>query len=53
VRENLGGHLRAFVATGVDDGVIHLWSKGCEQLYGWTAAEATGQVMFELQRTRP
>jgi PAS domain S-box-containing protein len=40
-----------FVTTGVDDGIIRFWSKGCERLYGWMAAEALGQPMFDLLRS--
>lgn len=30
------------------DGVIFGWTAGCERLYGWTQAEAVGQVAHEL-----
>lgn len=30
------------------DGVISYWSTGSTRLYGWTAAEAVGQVVHEL-----
>jgi two-component system sensor kinase FixL len=33
-------------------GKITHWSRGCEQLYGWTAAEAVGQRKYELLRSR-
>ncbi len=33
------------------DGVIEHWTEGCESLYGFTAAEATGQVLHDLLRT--
>jgi PAS domain S-box-containing protein len=33
------------------DGTIRFWSKGCELLYGWTAAEALGRRSQELLRT--
>ncbi|MBV9653562.1 MAG: PAS domain S-box protein [Acetobacteraceae bacterium] len=33
------------------DGTIRHWSKGCERLYGWTAAEAVGCVSHDLLRT--
>ena len=26
-----------------DQGIVRLWSEGCEQLFGFTASEATGQ----------
>ncbi|WP_448661337.1 PAS domain S-box protein [Sphingomonas sp. CJ20] len=34
------------------DGRISYWSQGCEQLYGWTAAEATGRRKYALLRSR-
>ncbi|CAH2599157.1 Histidine kinase [Rhodovastum atsumiense] len=33
------------------DGIIRVWSKGAERLYGWTAAEAIGRTSDELLRT--
>lgn len=33
------------------DGVIEHWSEGCERLYGFSAAEATGQVSHDLLHT--
>ncbi len=33
------------------DGVISRWTAGCEQLYGWTRAEAVGQVVHDLLLT--
>jgi PAS domain S-box-containing protein len=33
------------------DGVIEHWTEGCEQIYGYTAAEATGQVLHDLLHT--
>jgi PAS domain S-box-containing protein len=33
------------------DGTIRFWSHGCDSLFGWTAAEAVGQVSHELLRT--
>ena len=35
-----------------DDNVIRHWSRGCEELYGWTAAEALGRNRIELLHTR-
>jgi len=36
------------IAIADIDGRIIRWSKGCEQLYGWAAAEARGRVKHEL-----
>lgn len=36
------------IAIADIDGRIIRWSKGCEQLYGWPAAEARGRVKHEL-----
>jgi PAS domain S-box-containing protein len=33
------------------DGTIRFWSDGCERLYGWTAAEAMGQLSHVLLQT--
>lgn len=33
------------------DGNIDFWSRGCEKLYGWTAAEAVGQNTHRLLNT--
>jgi chemotaxis family two-component system sensor kinase Cph1 len=33
------------------DGVIEHWTAGCERLYGWTAAEAVGQMAHVLLKT--
>lgn len=43
--------LGAYMACDMD-GTIRHWSGGCERLYGWTAAEAVGQVSHALLRTR-
>ena len=42
--------LAAFMAREVD-GTIRFWSRGCERLYGWTAAEALGQPAHALLGT--
>lgn len=34
------------------DGVIQRWTSGCEQLYGWSAAEAVGKVVHDLLQTQ-
>ncbi|MBY3095168.1 PAS domain S-box protein [Rhizobium laguerreae] len=34
------------------DGVIQRWTSGCEQLYGWSAAEAVGKVVHQLLDTQ-
>ncbi len=34
------------------DGVIQRWISGCEQLYGWSAAEALGKVVHDLLDTQ-
>ncbi|RSU48525.1 hypothetical protein CA221_16200 [Sphingomonas koreensis] len=36
------------IAIADIDGRIIRWSKGCEQLYGWPAAEARGRIKHEL-----
>ncbi|HSI19463.1 MAG TPA: PAS domain S-box protein [Sphingomonas sp.] len=36
------------IALTGDDGVITHWSRGCEALYGWTAAEAVGRNKYDL-----
>ena len=41
---NLGTLMTAEFETGL----IRFWSKGCERLYGWTAAEAIGQAARDL-----
>jgi PAS domain S-box-containing protein len=33
------------------DGVIEHWTEGCEQLYGYSAEEANGQILHDLLRT--
>src|SRR4051812_34794133 len=33
-------------------GTISRWTRGCEQLYGWTAEEAVGKVVHELLATQ-
>jgi len=33
------------------DGVIEHWTEGCERLYGFSALEATGQVLHDLLHT--
>ena len=40
----------ALVRT-LDSDVITYWSHGSEQLYGWTRAEALGQVSHSLLQT--
>jgi len=42
----------ATVALATADGRITHWSHGCEQLYGWSAAEAVGQNKYALTRAR-
>jgi PAS domain-containing protein len=42
--------LGTFMARDLD-GTIRYWSGGCERLYGWTAAEAVGQVSHALLET--
>jgi len=39
------------VLTNADGEITH-WSRGCEQLYGWTAAEAVGQKKYMLLRSQ-
>jgi PAS domain S-box-containing protein len=34
------------------DGVITYWTAGCERLYGWTSAQAVGQICQDLFRTK-
>ena len=33
------------------DGVVTYWNRGAEGLYGWTPAQAVGQVMHDLLKT--
>jgi PAS domain S-box-containing protein len=33
------------------DGTIRFWSRGCQQLYGWSAEEAVGQPISALLQT--
>lgn len=35
-----------------DDGIIRHWSRGCEELYGWSAAEAVGRMRLDLLRSQ-
>ena len=42
----------ASIALTRDDGVITHWSRGCEAMYGWTAAEAIGRNKYELLHSR-
>ena len=39
------------IALTDETGCITHWSRGCEDLYGWNAAEAIGRVKRELLRT--
>jgi len=39
------------VLTDLDGRVLH-WSLGCEQLYGWTGADARGQCKYALLHSR-
>src|SRR5579883_456489 len=34
------------------DGMIDLWNRGAEQLYGWSAREALGRISHQLLQTR-
>jgi two-component system sensor kinase FixL len=40
------------VVVTTHDGEITHWSRGCEYLYGWSAAEAVGQNKYALLRAR-
>lgn len=35
-----------------EDGTISFWSKGAEEMYGWTKAEALGRKTYDLLLTR-
>jgi two-component system sensor kinase FixL len=39
------------VLTDPEGRILH-WSLGCQQLYGWTPAEAQGQLKYALLRSR-
>ena len=39
------------IALTSPTGEIEHWSRGCEDLYGWTATEAIGRRKYELLRT--
>jgi PAS domain S-box-containing protein len=39
-----------FIRDPVSDQLV-FWNKGAEQMYGWTAEEALGKVVYELLRT--
>ncbi|MET0308878.1 MAG: PAS domain S-box protein [Sphingomonas sp.] len=39
------------ILTDADGRILH-WSLGCQQLYGWSAAEAQGQIKYALLRAR-
>jgi PAS domain S-box-containing protein len=41
----------AIIVRGLD-GTITLWNHGAEELYGWTRAQALGQVTHRLLQTR-
>ncbi|MEN2792863.1 PAS domain S-box protein [Sphingomonas oligophenolica] len=42
----------AAIALTKPDGEITHWSRGCEQLYGWSAAEAIGRKKDDLLHSR-
>jgi len=42
-------HDAIFVRRTTDD--IVYWNRGAEQLYGWTEAEALGQISYQMLRT--
>ena len=33
-------------------GIIQVWNRGAEEMYGWTEAEALGKVVYELLETQ-
>lgn len=39
-----------FIVHGLD-GAISRWTSGCEELYGWTAAEVIGRSVHDLLKT--
>lgn len=41
----------ANVIVHAPDGTIRQWSKGCEQLYGWSREEAQGKIVHDLLST--
>ncbi|WP_244611128.1 PAS domain-containing sensor histidine kinase [Ensifer sp. M14] len=41
----------ANVIVHAPDGTISHWSKGCEQLYGWSRSDAEGQIARQLLNT--
>ncbi|CAN5703169.1 hypothetical protein BH11PSE6_BH11PSE6_00180 [soil metagenome] len=43
----------AAIALTRPDGEITYWSRGCEQLFGWSAAEAIGRKKHDLLHSRP
>jgi len=42
----------AAIALTRPDGEITHWSRGCERLYGWSAAEAVGRKKYDLLHSR-
>lgn len=42
----------AAIALTRPDGEITHWSRGCERLYGWSAAEAIGRKKYDLLHSR-
>jgi PAS domain-containing protein len=45
-------HAYEAVAVRRRGGEILYWNRGAERTYGWTAAEAAGQISHVLRRTR-
>lgn len=43
---------QSVIATDLD-GIVIYWNRFAEQLYGWTAAEATGRNIIELVSPKP